>query len=597
MSNIRNDQRYTTEYTAEDAVRAFSTSGVNPLTALEAKSAARRRAKKKAQMQKVPAPKPVQKAAPAKEVRKAPPAQPKKKPAPSQAAKPLPPKQQPAPKPKTAQPPKQPPKPAPAPRPAPAPKPKIDPLTALQAKAAARQKEKSKNLAKKPAPVPKTQKEQPVPTVKQEKPAQAPKQRKEQPAPKQNKPIPAPALKPEKPAPKWTEEQTVVFRAVQEEAPVAAVTKAVSAPAPEVKKAEPTPAPEVKKAEPVPAPEVKKAEPALAPKEEKADPVPATVAEEAVPVPVPASAPVPETADPVPTPKVEPSPEIPAKKTQETKAQTEPKSHKKRWIWIVAILIFCSVMAGTLTFLQLRKTKAANDFSSLIQQIQEAEASHSVPTTAPTAPTTEKEDSVEITQTEPTKPAVRTILPKYADLYLSNTEFFGWIRVDGTVIDYPVMRSTMDNEKYLYANFYGEYSYAGTPFADNQCNPDSDNIMIYAHNIKDGSMFAGLFAYEKESFWEEHPTIMYSDLYEDYEYEVLAAFYDRVYLKTDTCFKFYQFMNAENEEEFDYAVSQFKEKSIYDTGVDAQYGDQLITLVTCAYHVENGRFVVVARRK
>lgn len=154
-----------------------------------------------------------------------------------------------------------------------------------------------------------------------------------------------------------------------------------------------------------------------------------------------------------------------------------------------------------------------------------------------------------------------------------------------------------DNEKYLHADFRGDYSYVGTPFADVKCTLDSDNILLYGHNIVDGSMFAGLFEYEDEEYWEEHPVIMFSDLYEDYEYEVLAVFYDRVYRKSETCFKFYQFIDAENEEDFDYAISQFKEKSLYDTGVDAEYGDQLITLITCAYHVENGRFVVVARRK
>ena len=174
---------------------------------------------------------------------------------------------------------------------------------------------------------------------------------------------------------------------------------------------------------------------------------------------------------------------------------------------------------------------------------------------------------------------------------------FGWLRIDNTRIDYPVMQSTDVNDEYLYANFDGEYSYAGTPFADIQCTRESDNIIIYGHNMNDGSMFHHLLRYERESFWEENPTFKFSDLYGEYEYEVLAAFRDRIYKKTDTCFKFYQFMNAADEAEFDYAVSQFKEKAIYDTGVDAEYGDKLITLITCAYHVDNGRFVVVARRK
>ena len=103
--------------------------------------------------------------------------------------------------------------------------------------------------------------------------------------------------------------------------------------------------------------------------------------------------------------------------------------------------------------------------------------------------------------------------------------------------------------------------------------------------------------YQEKNFWEAHPTIMYSDLYGEYEYEVMSAFYDRVYYKTENVFKFYQFIDPETEEEFHAGIEQLKNKALYDTGVTAEYGDQLITLVTCAYHTDNGRFVVVARRK
>ena len=188
-------------------------------------------------------------------------------------------------------------------------------------------------------------------------------------------------------------------------------------------------------------------------------------------------------------------------------------------------------------------------------------------------------------------------MAKFQEYYDRNSEFFGWLTIDGTRIDYAVMHCVEDNYKYLHADFDGDYYYPGIPYIDSKCTLDSDNLLIYGHNMNDGSMFHTLFRYEDESFWEEHPTIMFSDLYEDYEYEVLAVFRDHIYKKSDTCFKFYQFIDAANEEEFDYAISQFKEKSIYDTGVDAEYGDKLITLITCAYHVENGRFVVVARRK
>ena len=270
----------------------------------------------------------------------------------------------------------------------------------------------------------------------------------------------------------------------------------------------------------------------------------------------------------------------------------------------VIVLAVLLVVGG---YLGIRSIWAANNFRKLSNKVQQDAAIAATdparqnrvtqPTEATAAEGETKPSGAAETQPQETVPVVRTILPQYENLYLENTEMFGWIRIDGTKIDYPVMRSFDDPEKYLHANFYGEYSYPGIPFADTNCSHDSDNILIYGNNMLDGSMFRSLIKYESKTYWEKHPIIMFSDLYADYEYEIVAAFYDRVYLKTDTCFKFYQFIDAENEEDFDYAISQFREKALYDTGVDVEYGDHLITLVTCAYHVENGRFVVVARRK
>lgn len=113
----------------------------------------------------------------------------------------------------------------------------------------------------------------------------------------------------------------------------------------------------------------------------------------------------------------------------------------------------------------------------------------------------------------------------------------------------------------------------------------------------DGSMFRSLMKYQDKTYWQAHPTIQFDTLYEEGEYEVLAAFYDRVYYTYEDCFKFYQFIDAADKADFDNAISYFRDKALYDTGVTAAYGDKLISLVTCAYHVEDGRFVVVARKK
>lgn len=258
---------------------------------------------------------------------------------------------------------------------------------------------------------------------------------------------------------------------------------------------------------------------------------------------------------------------------------------------IVAVLVV--IVVGMLFVL--RSDVAENDFQTLSAQVQEKNVGQATETqTQSLATETVVTEPMETTPTE-TEPKV--ILEQYAELYQQNNDLFGWIKIEDTKIDYPVMHAPTEKEKYLHANFQGEYSYPGTPFLDETATADSDNLLIYAHNMPNESMFRHLMKYQEKNFWESHPTITFNTLYEEQEFEVLAAFYDRVYYKTEDVFKFYQFIDAEDEEDYDNAIAQFKDKALYDTGVTAEYGDQLITLVTCAYHTDNGRFVVVARKK
>lgn len=209
------------------------------------------------------------------------------------------------------------------------------------------------------------------------------------------------------------------------------------------------------------------------------------------------------------------------------------------------------------------------------------------------APETEPAPT-ELAEPPETKPQ---ILPIFAEMAENNPDMVGWIRVPDTKLDYPVVFTPEDEEKYLHRNLNGHFSVGGVPFISASCSlePRSDNLIIYGHNMENGTMFRPLLRYEQVNFWREHPVIYLSSLYREEPYQVVAAFYDRVYLQSEDCFKFYQFIDAGSEEDFNTAISYFKKRSLYDTGVTAEYGDELITLVTCAYHVDNGRFVVVAK--
>ncbi|MDE5679126.1 MAG: class B sortase [Lachnospiraceae bacterium] len=189
------------------------------------------------------------------------------------------------------------------------------------------------------------------------------------------------------------------------------------------------------------------------------------------------------------------------------------------------------------------------------------------------------------------------ILAGLGGLYEENHDLVGWLSIEGMKIDYPVMQCG-DNDYYLNHDFYGEEDKYGCLFVKDiaDVNTPADNFVIYGHNMKDGSMFGDLDLYKKEAFYREHATIRFDTLYEERTYEIVAVFLSRVYDAEEEGFRYYDFYEAETQEEFIYFYENIKSAALYETGVTAEYGDTFLTLSTCAYHEEDGRFVVVAKR-
>ena len=183
---------------------------------------------------------------------------------------------------------------------------------------------------------------------------------------------------------------------------------------------------------------------------------------------------------------------------------------------------------------------------------------------------------------------------KYAAVYEQNDDFVGWLCIEDTNINYPVMQTPEEPNYYLKRAFDRSYSDYGVPYVQENCALGiSDNIVIYGHNMSNGSMFADLCRYEKKSFWQEHPIIHFDTLSGYGEYEIVTVFKTVAYSQEG--FKYYHFVDAENEADFDTFLAQCRELELYDTGVDAEYGDKLITLSTCEYSRKNGRMVIVAK--
>jgi len=184
---------------------------------------------------------------------------------------------------------------------------------------------------------------------------------------------------------------------------------------------------------------------------------------------------------------------------------------------------------------------------------------------------------------------------KYADIYALNNDLIGWISIDGTKINYPVMQTKDRPNFYLKHNFEKQYSDYGVPYVSETCDIDiSDNTIIYGHHMKNGTMFNSLESYKSKEFYESHKIIRFDTLGGYGEYEIIAVFKTVAY--SDKGFKYYQFDNAADETAFNKYVARCKELSFYDTGLSAEYGDKLITLSTCEYSNQNGRLVVVAKK-
>ena len=189
------------------------------------------------------------------------------------------------------------------------------------------------------------------------------------------------------------------------------------------------------------------------------------------------------------------------------------------------------------------------------------------------------------------------ILDEYKSLYVQNKNLIGWLEIADTNIDNPVMQ-TSDNTFYLNHDINRKEDKNGTLFLDAACDVllPSQNLIIYGHNMRSGNMFGSLDKYKSEDYCKKHSEILFDTIYEKGVYEVMYVFNSRVYSQDEIVFKYYQFINASSEEEFDSNMRAMEEMSLYDTGVRAQYGDRLLTLSTCDYLEDDSRFVVVARK-
>lgn len=184
----------------------------------------------------------------------------------------------------------------------------------------------------------------------------------------------------------------------------------------------------------------------------------------------------------------------------------------------------------------------------------------------------------------------------YLSLYEQNEDFAAWLNIPNTKVDYPVMYTPDEPEYYLRRAFDKSSSQSGTPFIGAGGNIDSDMFIIYGHNMKNDTMFGSLDKYKDKSFWQENPTFTLTTIYEERTYEIIAAIQTRVLYQDETGYRYYYQSGSLSEQDFDKLTAWIRGNALYGTGIEPVYGEQIVILSTCAYHTDNGRFLIVARR-
>lgn len=258
----------------------------------------------------------------------------------------------------------------------------------------------------------------------------------------------------------------------------------------------------------------------------------------------------------------------------------------KRWLMNILLCVFAlvfvvsGVMLGKNIYEARTAKKGFDQLSDLREQV------------LATLPTEEPEQTLPV-QTGPTEPQ---ILPELAALYEQNPDLAGWLSIPAVGIDYPVMHAPDRKDYYLYRNFQQESSNHGCLYIWEEADlqTPSDNVTVFGHHMKNGSMFGNLKKYQRKSFWEENQTFTMTSLYERRTYRIFS-----VLVTTATMgegFGYHDFTGG-TQEEFENMVRAFQAYSLFDTGITPEYGDEIVCLSTCDYSTANGRLVVVAVRE
>lgn len=222
--------------------------------------------------------------------------------------------------------------------------------------------------------------------------------------------------------------------------------------------------------------------------------------------------------------------------------------------------------------------QAANEYNGLSNQLVTVSTPAPTPEAAPDAPV----ESAAPLEVFPFK-------VDYAALKSTSPDSVGWIWSEGTPINYPIVHGD-DNVFYIEHLHNGEFNLNGAIFVD--CREKSDftekNTIIYGHNMNDGSMFASLRNYRDAAYYPEHPCLYISTPDKYYRVDIVAG------LITEPTSYIYAF-EFEEEEQFLAYIESAKADSTFESPVEVDVDDQIVTLSTCTYEIDDGRYVIIGK--
>lgn len=269
---------------------------------------------------------------------------------------------------------------------------------------------------------------------------------------------------------------------------------------------------------------------------------------------------------------------------------------RKLLIIVAVLFLLAAVVMGIYAWREYTRRQAEEDvFQELVQAVTLTEPETTVPaeTEAPSEePSTDNTESEELPAGISTEPTTPSPIHKhdFDALQRENEDCVGWIRIEDTEVDYPVMYTPEEPQRYLHRAFSGEYGFSGVPFLDCRSGLFIGNRIIHGHAMKNGTMFGGLKNYLKKEYLEEHPLLEFETVEGCESYAVFAV------VKTTWEDPWYKMTGETTPREYEEAVNDLLRKATQTTKAIPSYGDRLLTLSTCyGRSGRGGRLLIVAK--